>query len=115
MKRMSGLSMKKIIRLAPVNENWSLNVQGNFKISRLVSQMGIILTNERVSGVQEGLTALFSLKKIVLHWKYQILYDYVNDKIYRSAFKRKYPDMNLEQMARNFVATYRYAKPSSIF
>ena len=64
---MSGLSImrKRLYALQSMNENWSLKLgQGKLQDIELVSQMGIILSNERVSGVHSGLNALFKLKKI---------------------------------------------------
>ena len=66
-KVMSGLSImrKRLYALQSMNENWSLKLgQGKLQDIELVSQMGIILSNERVSGVHSGLNALFKLKKI---------------------------------------------------
>ena len=66
-KVMSGLSImrKRLYALQSMNENWSLKLgQGKLQDIELVSQMGIILSNERVSGVHSGLNELFKLKKI---------------------------------------------------
>jgi glutamate-ammonia-ligase adenylyltransferase len=48
-----------------MDEKWSLKLgQGKLQDIELVSQMGILLSNENISGVHSGLTNLHKLKKI---------------------------------------------------
>ena len=83
-KVMSGLSImrKRLYASQSMNENWSLKLgQGKLQDIELVSQMGSILSNEKVSGVHSGLNALFKLKIICAEdLKYLInTYDMLTD------------------------------------
>ena len=64
---MSGLSImrKRLFASRPLDEKWSLKLgQGKLQDIELVSQMGVLLSNENISGVHSGLTNLNKLKKI---------------------------------------------------
>jgi glutamate-ammonia-ligase adenylyltransferase len=64
---MSGLSImrKRLLTATNMNKKWSMKLgQGKLQDIELASQMGIILINEGVSGVHNGLIALQKLKKI---------------------------------------------------
>jgi glutamate-ammonia-ligase adenylyltransferase len=64
---MAGLSIMRNRLFSPsnINKKWSMKLgQGKLQDIELVSQMGIILINEGVSGVHNGLIALLKLKKI---------------------------------------------------
>ncbi len=66
-KVMSGLSImrKRLLASRSMDEKWSLKLgQGKLQDIELVSQMGILLSNENISGVHSGLTNLHKLKKI---------------------------------------------------
>jgi glutamate-ammonia-ligase adenylyltransferase len=56
---------KRLLTATNMNKKWSMKLgQGKLQDIELVSQMGIILINESVSGVHNGLIALLKLKKI---------------------------------------------------
>ena len=64
---MAGLSIMRNRLFSPsnINKKWSMKLgQGKLQDIELASQMGIILINEGVSGVHNGLIALQKLKKI---------------------------------------------------
>ena len=66
-KVMSGLSImrKRLLASRSMDEKWSLKLgQGKLQDIELVSQMGILLSNEDISGVHSGLMNLNKLKKI---------------------------------------------------
>ena len=66
-KVMSGLSImrQRLLESRSTNEKWSLKLgQGKLQDIELLSQMGILFSNENISGVHSGLMNLNKLKKI---------------------------------------------------
>ena len=66
-KVMSGLSImrNRLLTSRSIDEKWSLKLgQGKLQDIELFSQMGILLSNENISGVHSGLMTLKKLKKI---------------------------------------------------